>query len=548
MRGNPAGLSDFLAAQHGDSGNRTLLLVDQFEELFTLCKDEAERTGYIANLLTAADLPRQSGQPSDLVSRSAAVILLTFHADFYAACGQYDNLRAALETHQRYIGAMNEDELQRTVELPAERGRWAFQVGLVDLILEDAGAEEGALPLLSHALLETWRRRSGRVMTLSGYRAAGGVKSAIARTAQSVYDGLDLAEREVARRIFLRLVDPGDGENATRRREQRSTLLPAGDEDSPEAKVLLKLSSQNARLIIVDGDTVQIAHEALIRAWPQLGAWLRTYRSKLDLLESVRKAAQAWAAAPATEQENLLVHRGGRLDDAVALLAVDHFPLTAEERAYILAGKTLRDRTAERQRHRAAAQDLDDPGAEYGPGCNSLCVRRRLVGRWERSLSPWQPVEHFYSTPVLSMTVEQGAGRGHAHPLRRHDAHRGRLHRQRLQLEHLPAGPGCRANRDRWRRWICRPGFRRLWSGHRPCQPDHGLRPHDRRPRLQEHRRRHALGAQHDAATSPFRRPAQRLRQDRRRRRLQLPKRQRAHLLSFRRQRQNLAAAPRTAV
>src|SRR4029077_16289540 len=118
-----------------------------------------------------------------------------------------------------YIGPMSSDELQRAIEAPAETDGWEFPPGLVDLILHDVGEEPGALPLLSHALLETWLRRRGTVMTLKAYAESGGVRGAIARTADRVFHGeLDRDQQDIARSIFLRLTELGEGNQDTRRR------------------------------------------------------------------------------------------------------------------------------------------------------------------------------------------------------------------------------------------------------------------------------------------------------------------------------------------
>ena len=123
-----------------------------------MCRDEAERRAFIDNLLTAVSPEREQ----------EVTVVITLRADFYANCAQYANLRETVAKHQEYIGPMNAEELRRAIEEPAKRGGWEFAPGLVDLILRDVGDEPGALPLLSHALLETWKRRRGRVMTLQG--------------------------------------------------------------------------------------------------------------------------------------------------------------------------------------------------------------------------------------------------------------------------------------------------------------------------------------------------------------------------------------------
>ena len=143
---DPRSLQIFVRRKLGlENGSRLLLVVDQFEELFALCHSEEERAAFIQNLLTAAS--EVDGQ---------VILVITLRADFYAHCATYPQLREALAKHQEYIGAMNEGELKRAIEEPAQRGRWEFEPGLVDVLLHDVGHEPGALPLLSHALLETW--------------------------------------------------------------------------------------------------------------------------------------------------------------------------------------------------------------------------------------------------------------------------------------------------------------------------------------------------------------------------------------------------------
>lgn len=182
------------------SGSRLLLVVDQFEELFALCRSEAERASFIGNLLTAVS---ETDGP--------VIVVVTLRADFYAHCANYPTLREALAEHQEYIGAMNHEELRRAIQEPARRGRWEFEPGLVELLLHDVGHEPGALPLLSHALFQTWGRRRGRTMSLSGYTSSGGVRGAIAETAEAVFaDHFTHDQQAIARRIFLRLTELGD--------------------------------------------------------------------------------------------------------------------------------------------------------------------------------------------------------------------------------------------------------------------------------------------------------------------------------------------------
>jgi WD40 repeat protein/transcriptional regulator with XRE-family HTH domain len=284
------------------SENQThlLLVIDQFEELFTLCRSEEERASFISNLLTAAS--EANGPVS---------VLITLRADFYAHCANYIDLREALAKNQEYIGAMGDEELRRAIEEPARRGRWEFEPGLVDLLLHDVGREPGALPLLSHALFETWQRRRGRSMTFSGYASSGGVRGAIAETAETVFtDQFTREERVVARRIFLRLTELNDETSTadTRRRAKFSELILKPEEASVTHAVLKALA--DARLIVTSEDSAEVAHEALIREWPTLRGWLEENREDLRLHRQLTEVAQEWNAM---EHSADILYRGARL-------------------------------------------------------------------------------------------------------------------------------------------------------------------------------------------------------------------------------------------
>jgi len=259
---------------------RAFLLVDQFEELFTLCKDEAARVAFIGGLLAAAE-------------GGSATVVLTLRADFYHHCLRYPGLRDALQQRQLIIGAMDEAELRAAVAEPAARTGYDLEPGLADKIVRDAGDEAGALPLLSHALLETWRRREGRRLTYAGYNDAGGVGGAIARTAERAYGDLDPAQQTVARRIFLQLTELGEGAEDTRRRVGLDDLLPGDGAARREAEAVLHALSR-ARLVSADDAAAQVSHEALIREWPALQEWLRDNREALRLERRLAAAAAEW--------------------------------------------------------------------------------------------------------------------------------------------------------------------------------------------------------------------------------------------------------------
>ena len=310
-----------LAAQRllARNGKRHLLLfIDQFEELFTLCRQPAERETFINNLLAA--VAPEAQQP--------VTVLVALRADFYAQCSQHAGLREWVSQQQEYIGAMSRDELLSAILQPAALGNWKIQEGLVELMLDEAGGEPGALPLLSHALLETWSRRRGRKLTLSGYQESGGIQGAIAKTAETVFQQrLAPAQRPIARMIFLRLTELGASENSpdTRRRVPFSELITRAT-DAPTLEAVLNILA-DARLITTgtlppgDAKVVEVAHEAIIREWPTLRHWLNENREGLLRQRQLTEDANDWEKLG---RDAGALYRGARLRQMLEW--ADRFP------------------------------------------------------------------------------------------------------------------------------------------------------------------------------------------------------------------------------
>jgi WD40 repeat protein len=351
-----------------DKNSRLLLVVDQFEELFTLCHSEDERSAFIGNLLTAV-----AG------SEGLVMVLITLRADFYAPCADYPELREALAQHQEYIGAMTRDELRRAIEEPARRGHWEIEPGLVDLLLHDVGQEPGALPLLSHALLETWQRRRGRTMTLSGYASSGGVRGAIAETAEAVFtDQFSGEQKAIARRIFLRLTELG-GETATgdtRRRATFDELILRPEEATTTQTVLNALA--DARLITTHEGSAEVAHEALIREWPTLRNWLEENRESLRFHRQLTEAAQEWLAS---NREADLLYRSARLAQLREWSKTFADDMNLLEREFLAASleqseREIAERENQRQRELETAKELAETQRQ---SASRLRTRNRLI-------------------------------------------------------------------------------------------------------------------------------------------------------------------------
>jgi formylglycine-generating enzyme required for sulfatase activity len=305
-----------------------LLVVDQFEETFTLCKDLTERNVFIENLLSLSS-----------EEEGAARVVITLRADFYHHCSEYESLRLALEKHQAYIGAMTSDKLREAITAPAENNNWDLQPGLVDLILQDVGTEPGALPLLSHALLETWKRRQGRILTLQGYQEAGGVKKAIAQTAESVYDHFSPEEQTIAREIFLRLTELGEDVQDTRRRVKMNELVQAKGKQEAVAEVLKTLI--DARLVTAEQDSAEVAHEALIREWGTLRKWLDENRESVRLHRRLTESAAEWQRRGREASE---LYRGTRLRQLHEWMKAHSEQLSPLEREFLKASQQVKSR------------------------------------------------------------------------------------------------------------------------------------------------------------------------------------------------------------
>ncbi|MFD5859109.1 nSTAND1 domain-containing NTPase [Streptomyces chartreusis] len=318
-----------------------VLIVDQFEEIFTLCPDESDRRTFV-QLLQAACTPAGPGDPPPVL------VVLGIRADFYEQCLAHPELADALQHRHMVLGPLTTTELREAVTGPAKAVGLELEPGLAELIVREVSADgprgthdSGALPLLSHALLATWQRRRGGRLTVAGYRAAGGIQGAVAATAERAWSGLDPAARTAARLLLLRLVRLGEDTQTTRRRGTRRQLAaestnPGKTEESLEALV-------RARLVTLDAETVEITHEALLHAWPRLRDWIDEDRQGNLLRQRLEEDGQAWEAS---NRDSSLLYRGSRLEQARgwARSAGDTF-LTRGAVEFLAASVRLRRRT-----------------------------------------------------------------------------------------------------------------------------------------------------------------------------------------------------------
>ncbi|MFF7951527.1 nSTAND1 domain-containing NTPase [Streptomyces griseorubiginosus] len=382
----------------GEPGD-TLVVVDQFEEVFTLCRDPDERRAFLDLLLAA----REPG--------SGLRVVIAVRADFYGRCAEHRGLADVLGEAGLLVGPMDPAELREVIVKPAQGAGYIVERALTARLVDEIADEPGGLPLLSHVLRETWRRRRGRALTEEAYEAAGGVRGAIAQSAEEVWAGLSPHHAELARLVLLRLITPGEGSQDTRRPIERTELdftapteatgtpgpttrrlrrtrtgspasgpagspvsgaagslgsAPAGsngptpaahpcptatptppplsDTPSPDTALVLDRLVR-ARLLTLDHGTVDLAHEALITAWPRLSGWIEQEREQLRTHRRLTEAARAWDDLG---RDPGALYRGTRLATAEEQLA--GASLTAQERAFLTASSAAH--RGERRRRR----------------------------------------------------------------------------------------------------------------------------------------------------------------------------------------------------
>jgi Novel STAND NTPase 1/Protein kinase domain/AAA ATPase domain len=305
-------LDELARARRGHEDSRLLLVVDQLEEVFTLCRDEGERLLFL-----------------DAVTRPAPheTVVVAVRADFYGRFAALPRLASQLAENHVLVGPMKAEDLRRAIELPSRRAGLRVEPALVDALVVDVVDEPGGLPLLSTALVELWQHRDDRTLRLDAYRESGGVRGAVARIAEEAYKGFTPPQQETARRILLRLASV-EGDDAVRRRASLAELELDKDEDARHVVAVLT----DSRLVTASEDALEVAHEALLREWPRLREWLEEDAEGRRLHGHAIRAAKEWEEA---DREPAELYRGARLAAALDWAAEHDNELNELERSFL---------------------------------------------------------------------------------------------------------------------------------------------------------------------------------------------------------------------
>jgi len=354
----PASLMDQLERdEHGlhraalrllpSDGSELVLVIDQFEEVFTLVEDERTRTHFLGSLEAAATDPH-----------SRLRIVATLRADFYDRPLLYRGFADLFKARVEALVPLSAEELERAISGPAKRVDVSLEPGLVAAMLADVAEEPGALPLMEYALTELFDRRDGRTLFLETYREIGGVSGALGRRAEELFDELDGAGQEAARQLFLRLIALGEGTEDTRRRVPRAEVASLDVDQRSMTTVLDTFGA--SRLLSFDRDggtgepTIELAHEAILTAWPRLHRWIDAAREELRTERRVAAAARDWTES---DRDPSFLLSGSRLEQAETWRAGSGIAITPGEREYLDASREQRDRTLADERARQAHEE-----------------------------------------------------------------------------------------------------------------------------------------------------------------------------------------------
>lgn len=328
-----------------DAQTELVLVIDQFEEIFTMVEDESVRKHLLNSLVASV---------TDVQSKLRLII--TLRADYYHGPLQYTGFSQLMQQRTEVVVPFTSDELRQAIAGPAARAFLKLEPGLVATLVADVEMQPGALPLLQYVLTDLFEQRTNQTLTLEAYHSTGGLRSAIACRADELYGQLDAQGQEAARQIFLRLITLGEGVEDTRRRVRRTELEAIGV-DSSTIRTVIDMYG-HYRLLTFDRDsvtrepTVEVAHEALIRMWGKLRVWLITSRENLRIQRRLLTAVAEWSNA---DRDPSFLATGVRLAQFESLADSD-LALSKEEQEYLQASVMARDASRIKETERKARE------------------------------------------------------------------------------------------------------------------------------------------------------------------------------------------------
>ncbi|WP_310834377.1 AAA family ATPase [Aetokthonos hydrillicola] len=324
---------------------RFLLVVDQFEELYTQCQDKEEQQNFIDTLLSA-------------VQQKSITLVFTLRADFYGYVLSYRPFSDALQQFlHKPLGLMSREELKTAIEQPAQKLNVELQTHLAERILDDVGNEPGNLPLLEFALTQLWDNQKDGELTHKAYDKIGGVKQALVKHAEQVYSRLSEAEKYQAQRVFLALVQLGETTEATRR------VATISDVGRQNWNLVTYLAGSEVRLVVTGLDnkssqeTVEVVHEALIREWKRLREWIENNRQKLIQQRKIESEAQSWQENNRARDYLLIGTKLAQAEDFWQTYG-EEISLSSLAQELIAASKTERERL-KREAEERQKQELE---------------------------------------------------------------------------------------------------------------------------------------------------------------------------------------------
>ena len=343
FRRHPGHLAESIPAK----GRPVILVIDQFEEVFSLCADEAERAAFVGNLLNAHEVAKYR-------------LVLTMRSDFEVYLAKYPSLLALVQRSNVRVTPLSGDELRAAIEQPAALVGLRFENGVVDRLVEEILGEPAGLPLAQFALLRLWETRERNLVSLDAYRRLGGARRALAHTADEVFAAMLTEQQVAAKRILLRLVQPGEGLEVTSGRVRRETLYLSREPRERVDRVVDKLIA--ARLLRLtkgerpEDDQLEVAHEALVRNWPRLVQWLEEERVRLRQRRRLMVLVEEWLLH---ERNPASLLRGPLLAEAEAFADLNESEKEFLDTSKAVEEQSIREKEGARARELGQAQRLN---------------------------------------------------------------------------------------------------------------------------------------------------------------------------------------------